>query len=112
MRLRYRQCHLSEGFQGETSGKRGKRPVDKIQCDLNKGTLYKFTVCNAEGYEGKAVIKLTEGPNVLGTNLKPDGSFQDAVGFQCNKTGMYILTCGFKGGKEGAAVVIMSYMNK
>ena len=87
-------------------------PSTKFNVILNKGTLYKFTVCNAEGYEGKAVIKLTEGPNVLGTNLKPDGSFQDAVGFQCNKTGMYILICGFKGGKEGAAVVIMSYMNK
>jgi len=87
-------------------------PATKFNVILNKGTLYKFTVCNAEGYEGKAVIKLSEGPNTLGTNLKPDGSFQEAVGFQCQKTGMYILSCGFKNGKEGAAVIIMSYMNK
>ena len=87
-------------------------PSTKFNVILNKGTLYKFTVCNADGYEGKAIIKLSEGPNTLGTNLKPDGSFQDAVGFQCQKTGMYILSCGFKNGKEGAAVIIMSYMNK
>lgn len=87
-------------------------PTAKFNVILNKGTVYKFTVCNAEGYEGKAVITLSEAATKLGTNLKPDGSFLDAVGFACQKTGMYYINCQFKDGKEGAAVVVMSYVNK
>lgn len=87
-------------------------PSHKFQVILNKGTVYKFMVCNAEGYEGKAVIKLMEQNNELGTNQKPDGSLLDAVGFVCQKTGMYFITCNFKNNKEGAAVIIMSYMKQ
>lgn len=86
-------------------------PSAKFNVILNKGTLYKITVCNAEGYAGEAVIKLMENANQLATNLKPDGSFLNAVGFQCSKTGMYSINISFKGGKEGAAVAILSYVN-
>lgn len=84
----------------------------KFSVILNKGNLYKFVVCNAEGYEGKAVIQLAEANNVLVSNLKPDGTFAEAVGFSCSKTGMYNILCSFKNAKEGAAVVIMSYVTK
>lgn len=87
-------------------------PEQKFSVILNKGTVYKFVVCNAEGYEGKAVIKLMDGGNALVSNLKPDGSFLEAVGFSCQKTGMYNIMCGFKNNKEGAAVIIMSYITK
>jgi hypothetical protein len=73
--------------------------------------MYKFTACNAEGYAGEAVITLMENAKALGTNMKGDGSFLKAVGFQCQKTGMYSINVSFKDGKEGAAVVIMSYIN-
>lgn len=84
----------------------------KFNVILNKGTVYKFMVCNAEGYEGKAVITLLDGNTQLGTNLKPDGSFLNSIGFACQKTGMYFITCNFKNNKEGAAVIITSYVNK
>lgn len=86
-------------------------PSAKFNVILNKGTVYKITVCNAEGYAGEAVVQLMENATVLGTNLKPDGSFVKAIGFQCAKTGMYSISVSFKDGKEGAAVAILSYIN-
>lgn len=86
-------------------------PSAKFNVILNKGTMYKITVCNAEGYAGQAVVELMENATVLGTNLKPDGTFVTAVGFQCQKTGMYSINISFKDGKEGAAVAILSYIN-
>src|SRR3989339_994888 len=82
-------------------------PSAKFNVILNKGTMYKITVCNAEGYAGQAVVELMENAAVLGTNLKADGSFVTAVGFQCQKTGMYSINISFKDGKEGAAVAIL-----
>lgn len=86
-------------------------PSAKFNVIMNKGTMYKLNVCNADGYEGEAVVKLKENNTLLGTNLKADGSFLKAIGFQCQKTGMYTINVSFKDGKEGAAVVILSYMN-
>jgi hypothetical protein len=86
-------------------------PSAKFNVILNKGTMYKLTACNAEGYPGKAVIQLADNTKVLGTNIKGDGSFVKAIGFQCQKTGMYSINVLFKDGKEGAAVVILSYVN-
>ncbi|MFA6401417.1 MAG: hypothetical protein WCX31_07290 [Salinivirgaceae bacterium] len=86
-------------------------PSAKFNVILNKGTMYKITVCNAEGYAGEAVVQLMENATVLGTNIKADGSFVTAIGFQCQKTGMYSINVSFKDGKEGAAVAILSYIN-
>jgi len=86
-------------------------PVMKFNVILNKGTMYKLTGCNAEGYAGEVVIELRENNTLLGSNLKADNTFLNAVGFQCQKTGMYTINVLFKDGKEGAAVVILSYIN-
>lgn len=86
-------------------------PSAKFNVIMNKGTMYKLTACNAQGYPGEAVIQLKENATLLGTNLKGDGTFVKAIGFQCNKTGMYSINVLFKDGKEGAAVVILSYIN-
>ncbi|MGE4288150.1 MAG: hypothetical protein AB7E36_05635 [Salinivirgaceae bacterium] len=86
-------------------------PSAKFNVIMNKGTMYKITVCNAEGYAGEAVVQLMENATLLGTNLKPDGTFVSAIGFQCQKTGMYSINLSFKDGKEGAAVAILSYVN-
>lgn len=86
-------------------------PSMKFNVIMNKGTVYKITVCNAENLEGEAVVKLMENATVLGTNMKSDGTFVKAIGFQCAKTGMYSINVSFKGGKEGVAVAILSYIN-
>jgi hypothetical protein len=87
-------------------------PSTKFNVIMNKGTMYKITVCNAEGYEGKAIVELLDNATMLGTNIKTDGTFVEGIGFACQKTGMYNINVLFKDGKEGAAVVILSYMNK
>ncbi len=87
-------------------------PSAKFSVVLNKGTVYKINVCNAQGYEGKAVVKLMENNTLLGTNQKTDGSFLDALGFACQKTGVYQIQISFDDGKEGAAVAILSFINK
>lgn len=86
-------------------------PSAKFNVILNKGTMYKLTGCNAEGYPGEVIIGLKDNAKTLGTNMKSDGSFLKAIGFQCQKTGMYSINVSFKDGKEGAAVVILSYIN-
>ncbi len=85
-------------------------PSTKNSVVLNKGTIYKFSACNADGYEGKLVFELYDGDTKLITNLKPDGTLTDAAGFSCMKTGVYSLNAYFLDGKEGAAVLIMSYI--
>jgi len=86
-------------------------PTARFNVILNKGTMYKLTACNADGYPGKAVVQLADNAKVLGTNIKTDGTFVKAIGFQCQKTGMYSINVLFKDGKEGAAVIILSYIN-
>lgn len=86
-------------------------PSAKFSVVLNKGTIYKVNICEAEGYEGRAIVKLFDGSTLLGSNEKPDGTLLKAIGAQIQKTGVYQINVSFKDGKEGAAVAILSFMN-
>ncbi len=85
-------------------------PSTKNSVLLNKGTIYKFSVCNADGYEGKLIVEIFDGPNKLVSNLKADGAIDNACGFSCMKSGVYSINAYFHDGKEGAAVCVMSYI--
>ncbi len=87
-------------------------PSSKFSILMNKGTIYKLNTCNADGYAGKAVVELYDGSKKLTANLESDGTVKDAFGFFCQKSGVYKLRVYFKDGKEGAAVVILSFMQK
>ena len=88
-------------------------PSVKFSVVLNKGTSYKLNVCNADGYEGEAVIKLLDHNNLLGTNYSSASQkFYKGIQFPCTKTGVYSINVSFEDGKEGASVVILSFMNK
>ncbi len=86
-------------------------PCTKFSVVLNKGTIYQFNVCDAAGYEGKAILKLLDHSKLLGSNKKGDGTLMKAFGFQCQKTGVYNIQISFNNGKQGAAVAILSFMN-
>ena len=86
-------------------------PSAKFSVVLNKGTIYQLNICDAAGYEGKATLKLIDHNRLLGSNKKSDGTFMKAFGFQCQKTGIYNIQVSFSGGKQGAAVAILSFMN-
>ena len=85
-------------------------PSTKNKVVLNKGTVYKFSVCNADGYEGRLIVEIFDGTNKLVSNLKPDGTIDAACGFSCMKSGVYEINTYFADGKEGAAVLVMSYI--
>ncbi|MGI6478634.1 MAG: hypothetical protein ACOX0M_04230 [Salinivirgaceae bacterium] len=85
-------------------------PSTKNSIVLNKGTIYKFSTCNADGYEGKLIVEIFDGPNKLVSNLKADGAIDNACGFSCMKAGIYQINAYFYDGKEGAAVCVMSYI--
>lgn len=88
-------------------------PSAKFSVVLNKGTTYKLNVCNAVSLEGESIIKLLDNNNLLGTNFSSSsGKFYKGIQFPCTKTGVYTINVSFKDGKEGAAVAILSFMNK
>lgn len=85
-------------------------PSTKNSVVLNKGTIYKFSTCNADGFEGRLIVEIYDGANKLVSNLKADGSIENACGFSCMKGGVYSINAYFFDGKEGAAVCVMSYI--
>ena len=85
-------------------------PSTKNKVVLNKGTIYKFSVCNADGFEGRLIVEIYDGTTKLVSNLKPDNTIDPACGFSCMKSGVYEISAYFADGKEGAAVLVMSYI--
>jgi hypothetical protein len=90
-----------------------KPPVAKYTMVLSKNTLYRFSVCNDEMSQGRAVIQLFDGNQLLGS------TFNEATGrefpgfdFNCTKTGAYHIFVSFQEGKAGSSVVIMSFIKK
>ena len=88
-------------------------PVARFAVVLNKGTHYRFSVCNAEEFEGKAVIQLYDTSRLLGSSYNmATGKLYDGFVFVCKKTSAYHLFFSFKEGKEGCAVGILSMVKK
>jgi hypothetical protein len=95
----------------DAAGADGKAPEQRYTMVLSKGNEYQFTVCNAEGSEGKAVCQLFDISKLYGTNLSAStGQLGKAFKFQCNKTGAYHLIVSFQDGKKGSAVTIVSFV--
>ncbi len=102
--------------------------VARFQVVLNKGTRYRFNLCNPEESEGKTVLTLFDatrpdnekpigkgGPygRTCGDDGKdyPNASFD----FQCERSGVYYVSIKFKkgqGDKKSCAVGILSFIGK
>lgn len=88
-------------------------PVKRISVVLNKGTTYKFSVCDAAEYDGQSIIQLYDADQLLGSTLNmATGKVYDNFELVCSKTGVYYVFISFKDGKEGCAAAILSYMNQ
>jgi len=84
-------------------------PIASFTIVLNKGTHYRFTVCNANEFEGEAVLQLYDSNNMLGTTFDfTRGKDYKAFDLMCRKTATYQVFITFKGGAEGCAVGILS----
>ena len=84
-------------------------PIAMFTIVLNKGTHYRFTVCNAKEFEGEAVLQLYDTNNMLGSTFDlARGKDYKAFDLMCRKTATYKVYMTFQGGKEGCAVGILS----
>ena len=95
----------------EAAGADGKAPEQRFTMVLSKNTEYRFTVCNADGSPGKAIIQLYDMNQKYGSNYSQStGQMAQSFGFQCSKTGAYHLIITFLDGKKGSAVAIVSFV--
>lgn len=88
-------------------------PVAKYSVVLNKNTVYRFNVCNATEFAGKAIIQLYDAESMLGSNYNvATGKDYASFDFYCKKSGIYQVFMSFKGGEEGCAAGILSFVGK
>jgi len=97
--------------------KTGQPPqVAKFSVVLNKGTHYRFNLCNPSGFEGRSVLKLYDGTKEWGTTFNErTGKDYPYFDFICAKSAVYYVFISFKEGqdsKKGCAVGILSFVGK
>jgi hypothetical protein len=95
----------------EAVGSDGIAKEQRYTMLLSKNTEYRFTVCNMEGSEGKAILSLFDmNKPYLSTYNAATGQHFKSVNFQCQKTGAYHLIITFQDGKKGSATAILSFI--
>ena len=95
----------------DAAGADGKVPDQKFTMLLSKNNEYRFTVCNAEGSQGKAILQIYDMAKPCASSYnQATGQFYEKVNFQCQKTGAYHLIVTFLDGKKGSAVAIVSFV--
>ncbi len=99
--------------QLEKAEKNKPAPVQRISVVLNSGTQYKFNVCNAPEYEGKAIVQLYDNARLLGSTLNiSTGKLYDSFVLSCSKNGVYYIFVSFQEGMEGCSAAILSYVEQ
>lgn len=95
----------------DAAGADGKAPEQKYTMVLSKNTEYRFTICNADGSEGKAMLQLYDMNRLFLSTYDPKtGQSYQSINFQCQKTGAYHIFISFIDGKKGSAVSIISFI--
>ncbi len=88
-----------------------KEPVAKFSMILSKGTVYRFSLCNAEDSPGEGILKLFDTSREIASN-EYENQILQSFDFECNKTGVYHVFISFKDGKAGSAIGILSFIKK
>jgi len=94
-----------------TEAMKGKSVSEgKFAVMLNKGSHYRFFICNDATKPGHTVVELSSDMSGLSVgNINPTtGTEYPAFDFMCSKTGPYFLKMHFKDGKEGCGVCVMT----
>ena len=88
-------------------------PMTRYSIILSKNTEYQFTVCNSNDYSGEAILQIYDNNRLLVTNHQvATGQSFPKVKFKCSQTGTYHIWVSFKEGKQGLAVVLLSFVRK
>ena len=91
----------------------GRPQVARYPLVLSSNNVYRFSVCELESSEGKAVIKLYDNNRLIFSSYDEDnGEEFNPFNFSCSKTGIYHVFISFLDGKPGEAVGILSYVSK
>jgi hypothetical protein len=95
----------------EAAGSDEKAPIAKFSMVLSKNNVYRFTICNSDNSEGKAMIQLFDMNRLLGSSFNAStGQEYKSFNFQCSKTGVYHVFISFIDGKKGSAIGILSFI--
>ena len=101
---------LKVRLKPQESGKAA--PIARYSLMLSKGNHYRFLICNAKEFSGKAIIQLYDKDRLLGTSyFAKTGKHYPAFDFICQKTAVYKVLISFEDGKEGCAVGILSLID-
>jgi hypothetical protein len=88
----------------------------KFSVVLNKGTHYRFNLCDPVGFEGRSVLKLFSANKMLASTFdEKSGKEYKHFDFICKKTMTYYVYISYKDpekAKKGCAVGILSFVNK
>jgi hypothetical protein len=91
----------------------GRPQVARYPLVLSSNNIYRFSVCDLESSEGKAVIRLYDNNRLIFSSYKEETKEEfNPFNFMCRKTGIYHVFISFLDGKPGEAVGILSYVNK
>ncbi len=85
-------------------------PKQKFSVILRRDTRYKFTLCNSRDYPGKAILQVFDNQKMIATTHLKSGKDLRNVYLDVKKTSTYHMIVKFQGGKEGLAVVILSFV--
>ncbi len=88
-------------------------PRDKNSFMLRKNTQYRFSVCSSKDYDGRAIVKVYDSSKLLASNyVVATGKIHRSFDIKCQKTGAYHVFVEFEDGKEGLAVIVLSFVEK
>jgi hypothetical protein len=88
-------------------------PTGKFPVYLNKGASYRFTIANAEEFQGKAFVELTKkGQSYTGNYDFATSVYSSSFDFECMQSATYQMLINFGEGEEGCAAVVMSLILK
>ena len=86
---------------------------DRYSLVLSRNTKYRFSICNSKDFSGEAILQLYDTNRLLGTNhIVATGKSHPKFDFKCTSTGVYHVLVSFKEGKQGMAVVLLSFVEK
>ena len=91
----------------------GRPQVARYPLVLSSNNIYRFSVCDMESSEGKAIIRLYDNNRLIFSSFAEDTQEEfNPFNFMCRKTGIYHVFISFADGKPGECVGILSYVNK
>lgn len=101
--LRDFKVKLSKGTMDEPS------PTGKFPVFLNKGVMYRFTVADAEEYEGRAIVEIRRRGQLFAGNYDFNSNiYSSSFDFKCERSSTYQILINYGAGKEGCTAVVMS----